>query len=430
MTYIKSSILLFFSLLFFISCSESENPVPVVPPVIEPPQSTRAVNLAHFNHLYKEIDFKGKKAGFIYIYSNYPTYEPVISLEESGITAVDDVARAIVVLSEYIKVYGADAESLDKIKKFTEFILGMQNENGYFNNFIYADYSINTTYVTSVATLDWWSLRALVGLETAYPYLKSDTDIASRITESTTKLLSNIKRDLPVNDLTTTTINDIELPTWLPAKYASDQAALLIIGLLKNYDRTTNSSNLSVIDALAKGIMIMQKGDTNHYPFSAFMSYNNQWHAYGNDQSNALLKAGVALNKKEYIDSALNEINNFYPKIIQSGYAEEYFIQAVGSNFSEVSRKKYPQIAYGIRPMVSAATEAYTYSKDGKYLALATNLSGWLNGINDAGQTMYFSDTGICFDGIVNATQVNKNSGAESTIEALLILLEMEKAKK
>lgn len=429
MSYIKTRILLFFTILLFNSCSNSDTPDPVVPPDPEPPQTAKAVNLDHFNHLYKEIDFQGKKSGFIYIYSNYPTYEPVISLEESGITAVDDVARAIIVLSEYIKVYGSDAESLDKIKKFTEFILGMQNENGYFNNFIYADYSINTTYVTSVATLDWWSLRALNGLETAYPYLKSDADLANRINLSTTKLLSNIQRDLPMTSLTTTTINGIELPTWLPAKYASDQAALLIIGLLKNYDRTKNNGDLTMIDALAKGIMIMQKGDADHYPFNAFMSYNNQWHAYGNDQSNALLQAGVALSKQEYIDSALKEINNFYPKIIQSGYAEEYFIQANGDNFSEVSRKKYPQIAYGIRPMVSAVVEAYLYSKDGKYLAQAKNLSGWLSGINDAGQVMYFNDTGICFDGIVNATQVNKNSGAESTIEALLILLEIEKLK-
>ena len=427
MAYINTRIILFFSMLFFISCSNSDSPVAPVDPVV--PQPNRAVNLTHFNNLYKEIDFKGKKAGFIYIYSNYPTYEPVTSIEESGITCVDDVARAIIVLSEYIKVYGSDADSLDKIKKYTEFILAMQNENGYFNNFIYADYSINTTYVTSVANLNWWSLRALVGLETAYPLLKSDADITNRISQSVTKLLSNIKRDLPMTSLTTETVNGIEMPTWLPLKYASDQSALLIIGLLKNYERTSNSGDLTMIDALAKGIMIMQKGDATHYPYNAFMSYNNQWHAYGNDQSNALLKAGVALNKQEYIDSALKEVDNFYPKLVQSGYAEEYFIQANGDNFSEISRKKYAQIAYGIRPMVSAAAEAYRYSKNSSHLILAKNIAAWLSGSNDAGQPMYIHETGICFDGIVNAGQVNKNSGAESTIEALLILLEMEKLK-
>jgi len=410
-------------MLFFISCSDdSETTV-----VKEEPN--RAVNLTHFKNLYKEIDFKGKKAGIIYIYSNYPAYEPVTSIEESGITAVDDVARAIVVLSEYIKIYGTDDDSLDKIKKFTEFILAMQNENGYFNNFIYADYTINTTYVTSVANLNWWSLRALYGLETAYPLLKSDSDIANRISQSVTRLLFNIKRDLLMTSLTTEIVNSIELPTWLPGKYASDQAALLIIGLLKNYERTSNNADLTMIDALAKGIQIMQKGDATHYPYNAFMSYNNQWHAYGNDQSNALLKAGIALNKQEYIDSALKEIDSFYPKLVQSGYAEEYFIQANGDGFSEISRKKYPQIAYGIRPMVSATAEAYRYSKNSSHLILAKNIATWLSGSNDAGQPMYIHETGICFDGIVSTGQVNKNSGAESTIEGLLILLEIEKLK-
>lgn len=35
---------------------------------------------------------------------------------------------------------------------------------------------------------------------------------------------------------------------------------------------------------------------------------------------------------------------------------------------------------------------------------------------------MYYPVTGIAFDGIDSATTVNKNSGAESTIEALLTL--------
>ena len=43
-------------------------------------------------------------------------------------------------------------------------------------------------------------------------------------------------------------------------------------------------------------------------------------------------------------------------------------------------------------------------------------------GANDAGTIMYSTSTGICFDGIRSATSVNKNSGAESTIEALLTM--------
>jgi len=39
---------------------------------------------------------------------------------------------------------------------------------------------------------------------------------------------------------------------------------------------------------------------------------------------------------------------------------------------------------------------------------------------------MYFPLSGICYDGINSQNVINKNSGAESTIEALLSLLTLE----
>jgi hypothetical protein len=39
---------------------------------------------------------------------------------------------------------------------------------------------------------------------------------------------------------------------------------------------------------------------------------------------------------------------------------------------------------------------------------------------------MYSISTGVCFDGISSPTSVNQNSGAESTIEALLAIQEVE----
>jgi hypothetical protein len=39
---------------------------------------------------------------------------------------------------------------------------------------------------------------------------------------------------------------------------------------------------------------------------------------------------------------------------------------------------------------------------------------------------MYFPENGKCFDGINSESELNKNSGAESTVEALLALLEIE----
>ena len=390
-----------------------------------------SINFDHFDHLYKEIDFMGKKVGIVHIYSQYPDYSYAIEPKE-GFTCVDDVARAIIMFSRYLKVNEKDEEAYKKLKKLTEFVLLMQHENGYFNNFIWDDLSINTSYKTSLAELNWWSFRALWALESAYPLIKiSDKNLADRITISSDRLLTNIKRDIPITNLKTELIENIELPTWLPQKYAADQSALLILGLLKNYERTSDDDIRSLIDLLAQGIMIMQKGDSKNYPYGAFMSWQNLWHAWGNSQAYALLKAGQKFKNSIYIESAMKEIDNFYPYLLENGFAEALWIKKTDkNNFIEIKRNDYPQIAYGFRPMVWATLEAYQYSKKEKYLKLATDLASWLYGENDAKIAMHNKNTGICFDGIISEKEINRNSGAESTIESILILLEMKKLKR
>ena len=390
---------------------------------------SETINFDHFNHLYKEIEFHNKTVGIVYIYSEYPNYEYEIESRE-GFTCVDDVARAIVLFSKYVATQQEDNDSLDKIKKMTEFVLEMQNENGYFNNFIWNDLSINTTYKTTVAEFNWWSLRALWSLETAYPLLKTDADLANRITTATQKLLENIKRDLPVTDFSTEMINGIETPTWLPQKHASDQAAILVLGLLKNYERTGDTEVKSIINAMAKGMIMMQKGDADHYPHAAFLSWENLWHAWGNNQAYALLRAGQVLDDRSFIDAALKEVNNFYPYLLKNGFAEAFWIQKTGENtYSEEKRNPFPQIAYGFRPMIWASIEAYKYSGEEKYAAQAKELALWFSGENIMNIPMYYPETGIVFDGINSPTHVNKNSGAESTIEGLLVQLEINKIK-
>jgi hypothetical protein len=173
----------------------------------------------------------------------------------------------------------------------------------------------------------------------------------------------------------------------------------------------------------------MQKGDADNYPYGAFLSWENMWHAWGNNQAFALLKAGTKFNNQEYIASALNEIDHFYPKLLNDGFAEAFWIKKTGDVYTEIERNNYPQIAYGLRPMVWAAAEAYKHSNNEKHLTLAKDLNSWLLGINDANTAIYNTTNGVCFDGVVGLNEVNRNSGAESTIESLLILLEMEKLK-
>ena len=92
----------------------------------------------------------------------------------------------------------------------------------------------------------------------------------------------------------------------------------------------------------------------------------------------------------------------------------------------QLTSQSFDQIAYGIRPMVFAAIEAYRLTGQDKYADIAGHLSAWFLGANDAGKNMYSLTTGRCYDAISSSTNVNINSGAESTIEALLTMERVE----
>ncbi|MGL1958857.1 MAG: hypothetical protein OCD00_16265 [Colwellia sp.] len=382
--------------------------------------SKSLINLKHFDHLFSEIKPDDKKMAIIRIYSEYPNYSFAIEPEE-GFACVDDVARAIVMLSEQIKTY-QDDELLKKLKLLVEFVLYMQNENGYFNNFIWHDLTINTHYKTSIAELNWWSFRALWSLQVAKELVINDVKLSKRIASAINKVVGNIKVDLQVSSLTTELVNTVELPTWLPNQYAADQAALAIIALLPYYQDSADAEVLLIINKLAKGVMLMQKGDEKHYPYGMFLSWKNQWHAWGNSQAYALLLAGQQLNKSEYIQSALLEINNFYPYLLKEGFVESITIERNMAVYVEKDRQSFPQISYGLRPMVYAVAEAFKVTQNKKYFNLLIELKSWLLTNNDAGKIIYDQYSGRGYDAIRSTTKINLNSGAESTIEALLIL--------
>jgi hypothetical protein len=171
--------------------------------------------------------------------------------------------------------------------------------------------------------------------------------------------------------------------------------------------------------------MLMQAGDSINFPHYAFLSWENIWHAYGNSQSQALLQAGKLMDNSEIIQSALNEIRHFYPYLKEHNLIE---FEVSHENEKIILEKSsvYSQIAYNIRPMVFACLEAYRITNDEMYAKQAGEIACWLFGNNIDNVQMYFPESGICYDGITDKNTVNRNSGAESTIEALLILQAVE----
>jgi hypothetical protein len=378
----------------------------------------------HFDHLVTETSIDGVPVDVINIYSLAPDYTYAAEPQE-GYACVDDAARAIILLSLSL-AREADDKKLHQLELLIAFVLRMQNENGYFNNFIWPNGSIDTTDKSSLAELNWWSLRALWGLEAGLRVLPQDSDLSRQTLVATDTLVANLKRELPVKPRVTRREEGLDLPNWLPTGSGADQAAVAVIGLLPYYDRTHDDKVLNIITAMADGIMHMQAGDTRRFPYGAHLSWRNEWHAWGSDQAYALLLAGQKLARPDYVHGGLLEVDHFYPYLIQRGYLSAFKVRKVGNRYLAIHEERFPQIAYGIRPMVYAAIEAYRITGKQRYLATALHAASWLTGTNAAHQAMYDAASGRIFDGIGPGAKVNRNSGAESTVEGLLALQDLE----
>lgn len=393
-----------------------------VAPPGEAAAERQAINLAHFDHLFAEVTVGGEPVGVLRIYSEAPGYTFAIEPNE-GFACVDDVARGMVVLAAMPKLTPARQRQL---KLMTRFVLQLQADNGYFHNFIWPGGRINREYRTSLAELNWWSLRALWGLESALQKLPAKSDTARRARVAADRLVANLKRDLPIERAGAMTVEGVSVPDWLPFDSGADAASTALLGLMPHYQRTGDAGTRALIARVGEGLVRMQAGDATTFPYGAHLSWRNQWHAWGNAQAYALLRAGALLGRKDFTRSALAEVDGFYPHLLRTGMVSSFAVRRSGERLDAYDTKHFPQIAYGISPMVLAASEAYRVTGDLRYRELAQRLSAWLTGDNAAGRRMYDAVTGRAFDGIVGAAQVNMNSGAESTIEALLALTAMQ----
>ncbi|MCK9212220.1 MAG: hypothetical protein M0P61_15375 [Ignavibacteriaceae bacterium] len=384
-------------------------------------QTKFTVNKSHLDYLYKEIEVNGRQMAVIHIYSNAPDYKYVDDIDE-GYACVDDAARAAVFYLEYFKAYN-DSSSLIHYNNLVEFLVYMQAENGFFYNFIWKDNSINKTFKTSVAEPNWWSWRALWAVMENYKNFKNSNDDRSiRAKQSIDKGIAAIKRIIP-KIKGKIIIDGIKLPNWLPGKTAADQSAILILLLSDYYENTGDKEIHDYINSLVQGMMMMQIKDKDSEFNGAFLSWENTWHGWGNSQSYALLKAYQILNDEKIKTSALSELNNFYKLLISRNFLSYFKVRKHHHKIETVESSRYSQIAYNIRPMVFALLEAYKITSDSAYAIKAGRMAQWFVGRNPACEVMYNPHTGIFYDGIENENLINKNSGAESTIEGLLSLL-------
>lgn len=374
------------------------------------------VNLDHLRFLTESVDAEGREMAVVHIYAEAPDYEWVDAAGE-GLSAVDDVARAAVVyLWQYER--NGDAELLDEAKRCLEFVRYMQADDGEFYNFVTDKaMTINRSGGTSYKSLGWWAMRGLWALgEGVRVFDIVDPSYADQLAESYLRTEAALGETLG-NYGETLSVHGFELPAWIPGG-EPDVAAVGLLGLSAYQQSRPNDSTADVITKIADGLAQARLGDSSTYPWGMYPATTNTpgwFHTWGAHVAHALVVAGMTLDREDWIDSAATDANTFLMRQL----AFERFRQ-IG-----VIPDRLGQIAYGTNMLVQTYAALYRATSDEQYARYAGLAASWYFGDNMAGVEMYDPATGRVFDGINGpvAYRVNRNSGAESTIEGLLSMI-------
>lgn len=378
------------------------------------------VNLDHLRFLTETVDAAGTSehnpVAIVHIYSEYPEYAWVDAAGE-GISAVDDVARAaIVYLWQYERT--GDAALLDLARAGLNFVLYMQADDGEFYNFVYdRNLTINRTGNTSYKSLTWWAMRGLWALAEGVRVF-DEVDPAYAETLAAAYLRTEAALGETVNSYgTMNTIHGFEVPAWIPGG-ESTVASIGLLGLSAYQRARPNETTAAILTRIADGVAAYRLGDHTTYPYGMHPARVNApgfWHAWGAHMTHALVEAGIALDRQDWIESAAASADSFLLRQI----AFERF-RRIG-----VVPDRLNQIAYGTNQIVLTYAALYRAIGAERYARYAGLAASWYFGNNMAGVQMYDPATGRVLDGIDGpvAWRVNRNAGAESTIEGLMSMI-------
>lgn len=379
-----------------------------------PDEPEPILNLAHLDHLGQDVSVGGVTYRIVHIYAEAPDYH-YVGDDDEGIACVDDAARAAVAYLRHFETTG-EAASREKAEALLRFVMYMQTDDGRFYNFVWDDaLTINTTHENSRAdAFAWWAARGTWALGTCARALKTANPAFAEA------CARRVQRTYPHLDAMlarygqTTAHGGRTLPRWLLSEHAADATSELILGLVALDQAYPDPGLRTRIDRFAEGLAMMQYGSMNVFPYGAHASWRDVWHAWGNAQTQALAEAGRT-------ESAVYEAEHFYPRLLIDGWRHEMRLDDPNAV------RTFEQIAYDVRPVAVGLIRLYEATNDVRYAQMAGLAASWFTGNNAAGVPMYDAAKGYGFDGIVSAQQVNRNAGAESTIEAVLTILEVER---
>jgi hypothetical protein len=359
------------------------------------------LDLSHLEFLRDEFDIEGSVETGYWIYADRQpdgSYRHAQAPGE-GVTCVDDVARAAIL---YLRLFenSADETHYLRAREALDFLLAMQDVDGDFFNFIFADGKINRNGPTSRKGGNWWTARGLWALSTG-AWILSQRDPSysielARASQKAFRVLLNYERDGLIQGYT-----DISSVALLGAvelyRISNDLEAL---NFIKRCSGSLRSKLITDDDSIFRGLV-----DEN-----APQETVPHWHGWGSRQLEALAMTALALEDDELLELAVDTFKDGAVLLLSAGpvYSLAGFVQL------------FPQIAYAAEAAISTGYTLFSITNDPEIATITALLGSWFIGLNSLGQSM-IGPNGEGYDGM-EFSHINRNAGAESTISMLLSL--------
>jgi hypothetical protein len=366
--------------------------------------------------------------GTAYVHHALSKDEELAPPHECGLGSLADAARAVLVYLRYVEITG-DSSVKAPAQKLLATILRLQKPDGLFFNTLDAQGQPAICSTADETGFGDTEVRAMWALAAGTEFFTNrDRSFAANLHETFWRSFVHV--DSCLNDYGSFSERDgLQLPQWLPYRSGADAASELILAFEAMSQSSLNNAEQmrrlkQATRKFAVGILRMQVGDAEQFPYGAHLAHESYWHGWGNCAMQALALAGIRLNETEMIESAITEAENFVPYLQKIKFAHRFNILEVRENSNRIDY--FPQKAADIRPLVTGLIELARITDNKRYARRAGKIARWFRGENLAHETIYVAKTGLAKDYIQSRNYVTPTLTAEATVEALMAILEVE----
>ena len=359
-------------------------------------------------------------------------HDPETDTWGQGAFNADDVTRAAVVYLRHWQATGAES-SRDKAYDLLRGVTYLQTSTGeHAGNVVLwmqPDGTLNPSAEPvelpdpSDSDASYWVARSLWALGEGYAAFKDENpEFAAFLRDRMELSIDAVEEQVLDKYGEHLDIDGEPAPAWLIADGA-DATAEAILGLSAYVEAAgpgQAADARTALSKLAEGVAELAGGDKLSWPFGAVRPWalsRSMWHGWGSQMPAGLARAAEALGNPALAQGAVTDSFTFDPWLLTSGGPD---------NGRLPTRGDASQIAYG----ADSRLQSLLATSDATGREAARDLAGifgaWFFGANPAGEPMYDPASGRTFDGISPTGDINRNSGAESTIHGLLAMLALD----